>query len=73
MCVRIVPARAAQVNMEKIGKPEIGKIQIRMLARDDQHGRNAARRQRMRDGRQFDCFRPGADHQPYIGKSQPSP
>jgi hypothetical protein len=27
----------------------------------------------MRDGRQFDCFRPGADHQPYIGKSQPSP
>jgi hypothetical protein len=27
----------------------------------------------MRDGRQFDRFRPGADHQPYVGKVQPSP
>jgi hypothetical protein len=44
-----------------------------MLAREDQRRNKGARGKRMRDGRQLDCFRPGADHQPYIGKVQPSP
>jgi hypothetical protein len=44
-----------------------------MLAGEDQHGRNAALGKRGGDGLQFDRFRPGADDQPNVPGSQPSP
>ena len=43
-----------------------------MLAGENQRGK-ATRFERMGEGRQFNRFRPGADHQPYVGKVQPSP
>ena len=71
--VRISPARTAKVQAGERGQPEIFRIEVWMLAGENQRGDDAARFHRMGEGRQFDRFGPGADHQPYVGKVQPSP
>jgi hypothetical protein len=73
MRLRVGPARPAKLHLKECCEAEICEIQVRVLARDDEHGGKATRCERMRDGRQLDRFRPGADHQPYIGTVQPSP
>ena len=44
-----------------------------MLPGEDKRRRQAARRERIGDGLQLDGFGPGADDQPDIGETQPSP
>jgi hypothetical protein len=44
-----------------------------MLAAEDQRRRKASRGKRAGDGRQFYRFGPGADDQPDVGETQPSP
>ena len=64
---------AAEVNGRKAGKPEIAHREVGMLAGHDQGRRNAASGKSACDGRHFDGFRPGADDQPDIRKTQYSP
>jgi hypothetical protein len=44
-----------------------------MLAGEQQARFEPASHEGARDGRQFDCFGPGADDQPDVGETQPSP
>jgi hypothetical protein len=54
-------------------KSELIRPQHRVLASENDPGPAAAGGQPMCDGSHLDCFGPGADHQPYIGITQPSP
>jgi hypothetical protein len=44
-----------------------------MLIGEHQRWRQATVAERIGDRRQFDCFRSGADDQPYVSKTQASP
>ena len=71
--VRIRVASAVQLQATEIYQSEILWIEVRVLTRKDQRRPEPPLCERSRNRRQFDGFRPGADHQPYVGKVQPSP
>jgi hypothetical protein len=71
MGMRILLAGALQENARIAAESKVVGIE-RLLARQDERGRQSARRERMRDGRQLDRFGPGPDDQPDVGE-QPSP
>src|SRR6185436_19965865 len=48
-------------------------IERSMLPGEDERGRQPAFGECSCDGGEFDCFRPGADDQPYVRGLQPSP
>jgi hypothetical protein len=52
---------------------EILSRQLRVLTGQDERRRQAARGERMSQGRKFDGFGPGADDQPNFPGTQPSP
>ena len=54
-------------------EPEDFRIEIRMLAGQNEAGREAALNESNGDGSEFDSFRPGADDQPNVRVTQPSP
>ena len=70
--VRIGLAGAAEAIVRKAMQAEIGRIE-RLLARQDERRRNTPRDERVGKRSEFDCFRPGADHQPNFSGTQPSP
>ena len=51
----------------------VGEVEPGMLAGDDQRRNERARRQRVSQGSEFDGFWSGADDQPDVGRTQPSP
>jgi hypothetical protein len=71
--VRIGLARTTEISTRIGVEAVLARIEACVLAREDQARRNAARGQRVGEGRQFDRFRPGADDQPYVRGTQPSP
>jgi hypothetical protein len=73
MLVRILLAGAAEALGGEPRQPELSDVEPGMLAGEQQAGLDPAIRQGSRDGRQFDCFGPGADDQPDVGETQPSP
>jgi hypothetical protein len=73
MAVRVLLAGAAETLGGKVREPELRDLEPGVLAGEQQARRDPAIRQGSRDGRQFDCFGPGADDQPDVGETQPSP
>ena len=71
--MRIRLASAVQLHATEFYQSEILWIEVRVLTRKDQCRPEPPLCERSRNRRQFDRFRPGADHQPYVGKVQPSP
>ena len=71
--VRVLLAGTVQPFHAKCAEPETRGIEIRVLAGEDERGREPTLRQRMRDRRLLDGFRPGPDDQPDIVAIQPSP
>jgi hypothetical protein len=71
--VRIFPAGAGKVDGWKAIEAELARVQPLMLAAEDDARRYAARFERSGYGPQFDCFRSGANDQPDVGETQPSP
>ena len=53
--------------------PERAHVEARVLAGDDKPRHDAPRQQRIGNGVHLDRFGPGADHQPNVGETQPSP
>jgi hypothetical protein len=72
MAVRIVLPGAIKPLGGKMAKAIFAWIERGMLAGDDEAGGQPALLECVRDGRQLDCFGPGADDQPDI-ETQPSP
>jgi hypothetical protein len=58
MTMRVLFAWAAEANRRESGKPELGGIERRVLAGEDQARRESAGGKRMGYGRQLDRFRP---------------
>jgi hypothetical protein len=73
MFVRIFAARTVEADRREAVEAEVAWLQSNMLARENQRRGHASREQRKRNRPQFDCFRSGADDQPDVGKTQPSP
>jgi hypothetical protein len=73
MPVRVLLAWAMEVHGGVPAKPKLVWLQLWVLASEDECRRQAAGGQRMGNGSHFDRFWPGADHQPDIGRTQPSP
>jgi hypothetical protein len=73
MAVRVLFAGAAEVHGRIGFKPEFSGTECKVLVRKHERRRQAAIAERMGDGRQFDRFRPGANDQLYVGKTQSSP
>jgi len=69
----ILSSRAAKLRTTETRQRKVFWIEIGMLAREDQHRGEATLLEGLRERGQFDRFRPGADHQPYVGEVQPSP
>lgn len=73
VAVRILLAGAFEPFGRIAIQPEVRGIERRVLARDDQPWRQPAFGEGLRERRQLDCFRPGADDQPDVDAIQPSP
>jgi hypothetical protein len=73
MPVRVFFAFAAEAHRRIRLKPEFGGIQTEVLICEHERRRESAIAERMGDGCHLDCFRPGADDQPYVRETQPSP
>jgi hypothetical protein len=73
MSVRVLSAGAAKVHARESIEGKLARLEMRVLSGEDQRRCDAARDQRARDGLQFDGFRPGADDQPNVRGTQPSP
>jgi hypothetical protein len=73
MAVRVGLAGDLKSFRGILDETKIGGIEIGMLAGEEQARGDAARLQRVRDRGHFDCFGPGADDQPDVGETQPSP
>ncbi|HXS24878.1 MAG TPA: hypothetical protein VN719_11645, partial [Gemmatimonadales bacterium] len=71
--VGVLLSRTAKPNSGEFMKSELPRIQLAVLAGEHKRGRDAVRQQRTGDGLQLDGFRPGADDQPYVPRTQPSP
>jgi hypothetical protein len=73
MPVRVLLTRAIQPLDAESPKTELWRVEARMLARQDECRDDAALGERASDGRELDCFGPGADHQPDVNAIQLSP
>jgi hypothetical protein len=73
MSVRVLLAWAMEVHGGVPAKPKLVRPQLWVLAGEDERRRQAAGGQRVGNGSHLDRFGPGADHQPDIGRTQPSP
>jgi hypothetical protein len=73
MFVRVRKARTAEADAAIVAQPIVCRIQRGVLASENQRRFQPARGERMSDWSQFDCFWPGANHQPDVGETQPSP
>jgi hypothetical protein len=71
--VGVLLPRTAKIDPGEFIQSELPRIQLAVLARENKRGRDAVRQQRTGDGLQLDGFRPGADDQPDIAGTQPSP
>jgi hypothetical protein len=72
MAVRILLSGALEVHGGVTAEAELFGLQA-VLAGEHERRRQAMGGQRVRDGSHLDRFGPGADHQPHIGRTQPSP
>jgi hypothetical protein len=73
MRMRVFLTGAPEIDCLVGVKAVVGEVKAGMLARDDQRRKEPARCQRVSQGSEFDSFRPGADDQPDVGRTQPSP
>jgi hypothetical protein len=73
MRVTVLLVRTAKRCACEIAEAQRARIKIRILSREDDQWREAARGERRGDGLQFDGFRPGPDDQPNVRKIQLSP
>jgi hypothetical protein len=73
MPVRVLFAGAAQSFDPKRLEAELRRIEVPMLAREDERRGKPASSERSGDGSQLDSFGPGADDQPDIRETQRSP
>jgi hypothetical protein len=73
MPVRVRLAGAVEAHCRKAAKTELLGPQQRVLTGEHERRPAAASGQPLCDRTHFDCFRPGADHQPDIGETQYSP
>jgi len=71
--VRVGFAGAIQMNRPIAIEPVLGGIKRRMLAGENQARLLPARGERVRDWGKLDRFGAGADDQPYVCRTQPSP
>lgn len=73
MGIRIRFARAIEPGRAILAKAMLSRIERRMLAGEDQARLQPARGQRVGDGGKFDGFGSGADDEPNVCGTQPSP
>ena len=73
MGMRVFFAGAREVDCRVGVEAVVGKVKPGMLAGDDQRRNEPARGQRVGHGSEFYGFWPGADDQPDVGRTQPSP
>ena len=73
MRVRIFAAGAAQVDARIAAQAELRRVQRGVLTGQDQLRDNASNGECVGYGLELDGFGPGANDQPYIGKTQSSP
>lgn len=73
MGIRVGPAGTAEPGRAILAEAVLIRIESRMLAREDQTRLKAARGQCVSDGCKLDRFGPGADDEPNICGTQPSP
>jgi hypothetical protein len=71
--VRVLLAGAVEIYCREVAKPEILSPELRMLAGEDERRRYASLGEGDRNRSQFYRFGPGADDQPDVGETQPSP
>jgi hypothetical protein len=71
--MRVRLAGAFEALGGEIGEAELGGIELRVLAGQDQPRGSAETGERMGDGSKLDGFGPGADHQSDIYAVQSSP
>jgi hypothetical protein len=72
MGMRITPSGAAEANAREDFQAKFGGFE-QMLIREDDRGRNPMGHERTGNRPQLDGFGPGADDQPDVGETQPSP
>ena len=72
MHVRIGLAGTAEAPLREAIEAETRRIEPLLVGQDDGR-REPAREQRVGQRGEFDGFRPGADDQPNVGRTQPSP
>jgi hypothetical protein len=70
--VRMRPSGAVELGVLIALESEVRRIE-RLLAGECERRRKPALRERVRNGQEFDGFRPGSDDQSDIGETQPSP
>ena len=73
VAVRIFLAWAAQPVDRKVAKTELRRVQLRVLAGEDDRRLGADFGKRIRDGCELDRFGPGANDQPNVYAIQSSP
>ena len=73
MRVRVFFTGALEIDRLIGVEAVVGEIKPGMLAGDDQRRNEPTRCQRVRYGSEFDGFWSGADDQPDVGRTQPSP
>ena len=71
--VRVLLTGTIELLMGKRIEAELRWIEIRVLARQHERGRQTAFRERVSDRSKLDGFGPGADDQTNVGAIQPSP
>ena len=71
--MRVLFASALEMLNREAAEAEIVRVKRGVLTREEDRGRKASGGEGIGDGCQLDCFRPGANHQPYVGDTQPSP
>lgn len=73
MTVRILFAGTFQALSREGRQAKISRIERCVLSGQDQLRHDATLRERMRERRELDCFRPGADDKPDVYAIQLSP
>jgi len=73
MRMRVFFAGAREIDCLVGVESMVGEVKPGMLAGDDQRRNEPARRQRAGYGSEFYGFGSGADDQPDVGRTQPSP
>jgi len=73
MRMRVLFAGAREIDCPAGVEAVVGEVKPGMLAGDDQRRNESARCQRVDHGSEFDGFWSGADDQPDVGRTQPSP